>query len=175
MPKKKSEEKSLEELLADVSIRMRIFRATLQAQDQPEITGKALTEHEMLLVSLLGVLGGDSQNLNINDIHRLYQVVSLSALSNTIKTLRDKEHGYIERTFPSGDKRGFAIQLTEKGRLKYQEILKNNSLAFHNVVKGFDLAPEHEPIMRHYFAKLVDYFDERVLRDFAPIFDKDNG
>jgi len=166
MPKKGIEEKSLQELLADVSIRIRLFRASLQSKQGSKIEGKPLTEHEMLLISLLGVLGGGSDRLNINDIHEIYQIISLTSLSNTIKTLHEK--GYIEKKMPAG-LRGYTIYLTEKGREKYGEVLRNNSIAFANIVEGFGLTEEHEPIMRHYFANLVTYFDTKVLRQLAPV------
>lgn len=149
--------KSTEELIYEMSLRVRLFRMFTG----PESIPGNLTDREILILELLSM----KESMSISEIGALCPTVSGSTISTTITKLW-KENGLVNKQILPENQRVTAVSLTDEGIRVAGEIKRAKAKLYSTIAESLELSPEEEVLFQKVMANAILYFDRKL--DMGP-------
>jgi DNA-binding MarR family transcriptional regulator len=151
--------KSIEMVLAEMSLRVRLFMSAENAGKR--IAG--LTERETLLLELIGLKG----EMSISEIAHLCGGVSSSTISTTITKLWRK-HKLVNKTILPQNQRVTIVSLTDEGRALLTKINEEQLMIYETVTKSLGITRDQKDYLNTMLENSIRYFDQKLGLDKKP-------
>lgn len=144
-------EKSIEELIYESSMRIRLYRASLTKKDVSDLSDK-----ELLLLELLST----TRQLSIQEIVSRYSSVSKSTISITLTKLWRKK--LIDKAANPENQRVKDVKLTSKGLRTLEELKKTRADVYKAIIDSLKLDKSEEKTFKRILYRSIDYFDGKL-------------
>lgn len=152
---------STEQLIADLSYRIRIVR-NLYAKETKESSEEDLTEHERMILELISRNG----SLKISSIADFFPT-SPSAISTTIKKL-EKEKDLVLREQAPKDERVKNVSLSDHGKEVLERIFARQIMLFSMITVALGLSPDEIKVVQKAINNAIGYFDNLIAQKQKP-------
>lgn len=147
----------LEKAVRDINLRFRLIRAAQEARQGEE---EEINDREALLLELLIEKG----TMSISEISTAYPDLSESTVSTQVTKLwRDK--GMVSKTIDPNNQRVTLVELTEKGRITIEKILRQRQERYNTFFHAISVTPEEKKVLVDVFNRATRFIDEH----FAPL------
>jgi DNA-binding MarR family transcriptional regulator len=151
--KKGGMSKEAEALVYEISLRVRLFMASMKVRRKVA----DLSERESLLLELIGM----RDNMSISEIAKLYPTVSGTTISTTITKLW-KERKLVDKKILPDNQRVTIVSLTKEGRKLYTEIKEAQVLVYQTIAESFGLKSDQYDAFKSFVTKAIQYFDREL-------------
>ncbi len=144
-------DKSLTGLLYELTLRVRVLRASRESDKS-----SALTRREELLLEIIGLRGQSS----VSCIRASYPSVTLSSISSSITALWKKK--LVEKQINPDDQRLTMIRLSDKGKEVLAGIRKEQKIMLGKLSESLNLSREQEVLLKELLTRSINFFDQSL-------------
>ena len=142
---------SLEHLIDDISVRVRLIKAAQEAKEDFEFP-----EREILLLELLEAKG----KMSITELAEAYPIVGTSIISSTISKLWKKK--IVAKEKDANNQRITYVSLTKKGEQVLCEVKNNKSERYKILIEALNLDSNQQVILEEILLKAIGFLDTKL-------------
>lgn len=143
----------LEQLIDEISVRMRLLRAAEEADTSLE----ELSEREVLILELLNERG----KITISDVANAFARVAPSTISITLTKLwRDK--GLVSKAIDPENQRVTTVELSGKGIEMVEQIKRGRAERYRILMKALGMNDHESEVLKSIISRAVRYMDKKM-------------
>jgi DNA-binding MarR family transcriptional regulator len=143
----------LENLIDEISLRMRLLRAV----EEPPFQIEDLTEREILFLELLN----ERDKMKVSEIALAYPKVAASTISMTLTRLW-REKGLISKSIDPQDQRITTVELTTKGQGAVEKVKQGRRERFRVLIDALKLDEEESRCVGSVVNRAILHLDEHL-------------
>jgi DNA-binding MarR family transcriptional regulator len=147
-------EHDIEDLIAQLSFRVRLARDAKKTEETKGISEKDITILEFLEHFTTG------EGLPFSDIKKFFEKISSGTVSRALQRLYLR--GYLERLEFSEDRQSKLFSVTEKGRGFLASVKDSRTLIYTLIVSHLSLKPKEAKILTEIIPRAIKNFDEML-------------